>query len=318
MKKLVVKKKAVLKISCIFLILIASFTIINLFTATTTLSNIEETWDGVEIATSFSGGNGTKENPYQITKGSEFAYLKQLVEENSIEELQNKYFILMQDVDLGGNNWQGIGTTVGDETRTFTGHFDGQGYSIKNFNIETPTIINNVDYYGFFNIVNDAEIKNLNFYNVTIKTAVTSNPSIVGLVAGSVKGKSNINNIAIQESSLDLSKTLGTQNNKIGGVFGEVNEEVTIENIYNQMDIIDINVNTFGSVFGVLSGKANNIVTQTTFTNFLSVNVSYAKEITKTGVLENSYKLTSDNNNLYVSDNTETTLESLLEKLNEK
>ena len=146
MKRIVIKKTAVLKISCIFLILIASFTIINLFTATTTLSNIEETWDGVEIATSFSGGNGTKENPYQITKGSELAYLKQLVEESHTEELQNKYFIITQDIDLGGNNWQGIGTIVGNETRAFTGHIDGQGYSIKNFDIETPTIIDNTDY----------------------------------------------------------------------------------------------------------------------------------------------------------------------------
>lgn len=318
MKRIVVKKTAVLKISCIFLILIASFTIINLFTATTTLSNIEETWDGVEIATSFSGGNGTKENPYQITKGSELAYLKQLVEECHTEELQNKYFIITQDIDLGGNNWQGIGTIVGNETRAFTGHIDGQGYSIKNFDIETPTIIDNTDYYGFFNIVNEAEIKNLNFYNVTIKTAATNNPSIIGLVAGSVKQKSIINNIAIQESSLDLSKTLGTQNNKIGGIFGEVNDEGTIENIYNQMDIIDTNGNTFGSVFGILSGKANNIITQTTFTNFLSVNISYAKEITETGKLENSYKLISDNNSLYISNNKKITLENLLERLNEK
>ena len=67
---------------------------------------------------------------------------------------------------------------------------------------------------------------------------------------------------------MDLSKTLGTQNNKIGGIFGEVNDEGTIENIYNQMDIIDTNGNTFGSVFGILSGKANNIITQTTSVSY--------------------------------------------------
>ena len=66
MKKWKRKTSAIMKITCAFLILISCFGIINLFTATTTLSNIEEAWDGVEVATSFSGGNGTKENPYQI------------------------------------------------------------------------------------------------------------------------------------------------------------------------------------------------------------------------------------------------------------
>lgn len=82
MKKLVVRKTAILKITCAFLVLIACFIIINLFTATSTLSNIEVAWDGVEIATSFSGGNGTKENPYQISNGSQLAYLKKVVENN--------------------------------------------------------------------------------------------------------------------------------------------------------------------------------------------------------------------------------------------
>ena len=65
MKKARVRKHAIKRISYALIVLIACFIVINLFTATTTLSNIEETWDGVEIATSFSGGNGTKENPYK-------------------------------------------------------------------------------------------------------------------------------------------------------------------------------------------------------------------------------------------------------------
>lgn len=316
MKKLVVRKTAILKITCAFLVLIASFMIINLFTATTTLSNIESAWDGVEIATSFSGGNGTKDNPYQISNGSELAYLKQVVENNEISDLKDKYFILTTDIDLGGNNWQGIGTVINDEIKPFTGHLDGQGYSIKNFRIETPTVIDDTDYYAFFNLISNAEIKNINFYNITIKTNNTNNPSNIGLVAGSITGKSNINNIAVQEATLDLSKTFGNQDNKIGGLFAEIDEEVTIENIYNQINIIDINGNTFGNVFGILRGKANNIIVQPTYTNFLSINISYAEEITKTGKLNNSYKLTSDNNNIYIVDNHEITIDSLLINLN--
>ena len=318
MKKFKIKTSAIIKFSCVFLILIASFAIINLFTATTTLSNIEEAWDGVEVATSFSAGNGTKENPYQITKGSELAYLKQLVETKGLTELDEQYFVLANDIDLGGNNWQGIGTKIEEEELAFTGHFDGKGYSIKNFKIDVPTTINNVDYYGFFAFINEAQIENVNFSNVTITTKTSQNQVVVGLIAGNVTGKSTISNIAVQDAAMDLSKTLGTTESKIGGLFAEIGEEVTVENIYNQMTINNPNANSYGNIFGILNGKANNIVSQITYDNFLSTNVREAKTITETATLENNYKLTTDNTNLYLSQDSNISLDELLSLLNEK
>ena len=215
MKKLELRNSIIVKIAGIFAIVIALFAIINLFTATTTLSNIVEVWDGVEVATSFSAGNGTKENPYQITNGSELAYLKKIVEENLLTDLKDKYFILSNDIDLGGNNWQGIGT---DNTeRMFTGHIDGQGYSIKNFKIETPTIINNIDYYSFFNTLTESQIENMNFSNVEVKTTVSDNPIMLGIVAGEVKDKTTMKNIAIQNATIDIENTLAKKENIIGG-----------------------------------------------------------------------------------------------------
>ena len=43
---------------------------------------IENVWSG-EIATSFDGGNGTKENPYLISTGEELAYFKQVIESDN-------------------------------------------------------------------------------------------------------------------------------------------------------------------------------------------------------------------------------------------
>ena len=41
-------------------------------------------WDGVSVANSFAGGNGSEENPYLITTPDEFIYFKTLIEgENS-------------------------------------------------------------------------------------------------------------------------------------------------------------------------------------------------------------------------------------------
>ena len=318
MKKLVVKKKAIIKIFIIFLALIASFEILDLFTATSTLGNIEQVWDGVEVATSFSGGNGTKDNPYQIATGSELAYFKKVIEEQSLPDLQDKYFVLTKDIDLGNHTWTGIGTLKNDQEIAFTGHFNGQGYTIKNFKLDTPKSLNNKDYYGFFLFVTNAEIKNLNIYNATITTVVSTTPSMIGLLANKVDGTSTIANIAIQESKMDLTNTLGTNDNDIGGVINEVGEESTLLNIYNQMEITDTNANSYGNVIGTLNGEAKNIISQVTYTNFLSLNVPDIKETGEKAKVENTYKLVGNNNNIYISSNENMPLEDLLLSLNEK
>ena len=314
MKKLELKNSAIIKISCIFAIVIASFAIINLFTATTTLSNIAEVWDGVEVATSFSAGNGTKENPYQIVSGSELAYLKKIVEENLFTDLKEKYFVLANDIDLGGHVWQGIGTN--NIENQFTGHIDGQGYSIKNFKIETPTVINNVDYYSFFNTVAEAQIENINFNNVEIKTTPSENPTILGLVAGKVNDKTTIKNIAIQNATINMENTLAKQENRIGGVIAETSTDTVVENIYVNAEIKDANANSFGTVFGTLKGKAKRIITQVTYTNFLSVNVDEYATIEEGATLEEEYQLVSNGTSLYIQNQQETSIESLLEILN--
>ena len=52
------------------------------------------------------------------------------------------------------------------------------------------------------------------------------------------------------------------------------------------MEIKDTNANSYGKVFGILKGQANNIVTKVTYSNFLSVNIPVAKEIKEPGKLE--------------------------------
>ena len=297
MKKLELRNSIIVKIAGIFAIVIISFAIINLFTATTTLSNIAESWDGVEIATSFSAGNGTKENPYQITNGSELAYLKKIVEENLLTDLKDKYFILANDIDLGGNNWQGIGT---DNEKIFTGHIDGQGFSIKNFKIETPTIINNIDYYSFFNTVTDSQIENINFNNVEIKTTISDNPIVLGIVAGEVKDNTTIKNIAIQKATIGIENTIARKENIIGGAIAKTNTDTVVENIYINANMTDTNANNFGNVFGTLNGKATAIITQVTYTNFLSTNTKEYATIEEGAILENSYQIINNGTSLYI------------------
>ena len=318
MRKQEVRNKAILITFCTFLVLIAAFSVINLFTAKTTYGNIEQVWDGVEVATSFSAGNGTEENPYQITKGSELAYLRQIVNENLLPDLENKYFVLSNDIDLGGHSWTGIGTMIGEEERAFSGHFDGAGYTVKNFKIDQPTIIDNTDYYGLFINVNNAEIKNLNISQASLTTQNTANQTIAGIITAKVEGTTSISNIAVYDTEMDLTNTLGTANNTIGGLIATTSEETTLQNIYNQITITDVNGNSFGNTIGVLNGAAKNIVTQISYTNLVSTYIQEVKETGEKSKLENVYKLENNNNTLTVTSPENTTLEQVLDSLNKE
>lgn len=52
------------------------------------------------IATSFTIGNGTKENPYQISKGSELLYFKQLIEGEQSDIYCDKHFVLTKNLNF--------------------------------------------------------------------------------------------------------------------------------------------------------------------------------------------------------------------------
>jgi len=86
------------------------------------------TWDG-DIATSFGGGDGTKQNPYQIKNASQLAFLAQEI--NSGKNDKENYFSLMCDIDLNSLEW----TPIGNGTSAFKGNFDGNGHTIKHLKI---------------------------------------------------------------------------------------------------------------------------------------------------------------------------------------
>jgi len=85
--------------------------------------------------------------------------------------LSGKY-ILMANIDLSGySNW----TPIGNESKPFTGQFDGNGLKIKNLTINRP----NNDYQGLFGYTNAAaKLTNITLENVNIN----GNSYVGGLV----------------------------------------------------------------------------------------------------------------------------------------
>ncbi|MBO5789290.1 MAG: leucine-rich repeat protein, partial [Clostridia bacterium] len=97
----------------------------------------DNVWQG-DIALTFAGGDGTKDNPYLISTPAELAYMAQMVNGNAL--YQNLHYRLTNDIYLNSelssieiwhktapkNSWTAIGT----EEHPFLGTFDGQNHVI--------------------------------------------------------------------------------------------------------------------------------------------------------------------------------------------
>ena len=195
---------------------------------------------------------------------------------NDVENGKKKSYILMNDIDMSetapggkwdsGNGWQPIGNVVlyGKESdyegeidtrksHIFRGHFDGNGYKIKNMHIYGSTY-----FAGLFSVIgsyyNDEvsmygnTIENLNLENCNIDIenngetdtfvggiSATCGTSSSGYISDSchVSGKINVK---LNNEYTEASKSY------IGGLFGMSdygyrNSSAGIENCYNSSDI---------------------------------------------------------------------------------
>ena len=165
-------------------------------------------------------GDGTLNNPYEIKT------VKQFID---IENDLSAHYILKNDIDLEGVNWD----PFGDVENIFSGTLDGRGYSILNLQPST----NYNQEIGLF-----SEISELGkIYNLTITGSISSD-------------------VMVQE--LDNGYGNGV------GAFAGINYG-TIDNCYNNMESIYIEYNTSaidtviwtggitGINFGIISNSGN-------------------------------------------------------------
>ncbi|MCD7848001.1 MAG: hypothetical protein LUG49_08265 [Oscillospiraceae bacterium] len=135
-----------------------------------TLTVSADTWDG-SIATSFAGGSGTEDDPYQIATGAQLAYLATLINGSSNSTYCSCYYVLTADIDLNNISWTPIGNAA---PRYFKGTFDGDGHTIINLYMFSTSL-----YGGLFGRVNQATIKNVTLSGCNI-TGFTYSGGIVG------------------------------------------------------------------------------------------------------------------------------------------
>lgn len=233
---------------------------------------VEEVWNGTEIATQFSYGSGTQQEPYLIADGAELAYLASQVNEGT--NYEGMYFQLASDIDLGNNEWTPIGTT----NNSFRGILDGAGHTITNAKITVSSLPDQTyDSYGLFGSIGGGDtrsiIKNLELTSINVDiTASGATGTIwgqdeegirIGCLTGSLYKNSNIENVIVSKSTISDTNTIQVYNYQfqfaVGGVVGYItntstsntdpgaNNRYVINNCYSNVQIAldaTANVNT--------------------------------------------------------------------------
>ncbi len=189
---------------------------------------------------SFSGGEGSEANPYQIATLADLNTLST----TTAHWVAGRYFKQTADIDASSTstlNSNGAGgyygfSPIGNNLTTFQGNYNGQGFTITGLYINRPTI----DFVGLFGYPETGEIKNIGLLNV----AITGKDCVGGLVG-----------INFGTVSKCYSTGSVNGNSHVGGLLGE--NEATIINCYSTGSIVGIMTN-IGGLIGFNGGTINN------------------------------------------------------------
>ena len=184
----------------------------SIYTNNLTTLNTQEKWDGYQTSTKYVYGDGTANKPFLISNGADLAFLRNEVGNGNT--YQGKHFQLLNDIDLGGNEWQPIGNT----NNSFQGIFDGAGHVIGNAIITISQIPQNVyESYGIFGSIGGTNsktvIRNLEITDVNINITANGETNSIyfgsnsggihaGILIGTAYKNSNIRNVICKNSSI--------------------------------------------------------------------------------------------------------------------
>lgn len=147
---------------------------------------------------------------------------------NKIRDNLSGKYILMNDIDLTGVDWE----PIADKTASFQGILDGGGFKIKNLKINKPGEEN----VGFFGYTKNAQIKNLSFTNADV-----SGGTWTGIVAGRTDNNTVLDTIYVQ------GRIFGTKNT--GSITGKSTES-TLQNL--KAETIVLGQDNMGGISGFL------------------------------------------------------------------
>ncbi len=204
--------------------------------------DISTVWDGI-VADNYRSGNGTKENPYIISSGSELAYFSKMLETNDYE---NTYFKMSNDIVLNNGVFDydtvnGIEYHLNESTfyikkytnefydnincdgvkistinlfeplNNFKGYFDGNSYTIYGLYLTSDSANNLALFTDLSGTVENLYVENALVYGGNISAGIASNASETTikdvLFDGNVVGNSGTSEktVEVNLSDADLS-----------------------------------------------------------------------------------------------------------------
>lgn len=205
-------------------------------------------------------GDGTTNNPYQITNECELQAINQNV---------SSYYELANNIDASNtSNWNGGEgfEPIGDINNKFTGGIDGNNYKINNLYINKSDTTN----IGLITYADDAEFKNL-----TISNANITGESTTGGLVSDIEN-TNVNSIIIKDSVIN-------GNLYVGGISGRTDNDSKIVNSSINADITGFDYT--GGLIGESKSDVENIYINSTIqgNNYVGGAIGYVtndKEIT--------------------------------------
>ena len=160
------------------------------------------------------------------------------------------------DIDLGGEQWDAIGT----EEKNFKGTFDGGNHTIKNLSIVVTEAKEGKAYIGLFGYAKDANFKNLVIENARLNIAcldIDHSQGHIGALVGSLEGNCVIENVTVK-GDIKVEATFEANGASRVAVVAGGNSygNVTMKNVHviaNDGSYLKANNNT-GALAGQLQG----------------------------------------------------------------
>ena len=227
--------------------------------------------DGVDLARL---GDGTPAKPFLIGKPED---LQDLVLYIGTRQLSNFYVLQTADIDMKDKQM----LPIGSGTNGFEGHYDGNGYVIRNveFNKDQLLLVNDESLGLFNNIIGTVE--RLGIENSTFTAIGRINR--VGALAGRLSGSGKLLNCFAKGCTIDFNSIPEVV---VGALVGEQKDDSRIETSYGYKNTVigqEDGQKRYGYIVGNIGSNAQADLVFTDGPSLSAENQSGAKNIVHSG-----------------------------------
>ena len=225
-------------------------------------TNTDYWTDSGNYASSFAGGSGTEDDPYQIATSAQLARLAYFVNTYSVGTSSRNqmyryfYYIQTANINLSAHYWARIGT----EENYFAGHYDGNGFTISEIFTERQNsgTYSEIGLFGYVNGTSSSDRAEL--HDITLGNATIQGYDNLGGIAGYITNTNIYDCKTSPTATITLYATGVSGYNAGGGIIGDAGINCDITYSSNEADIEATGISCLGGVVGSLSSSLSGII----------------------------------------------------------